>query len=352
MEFGLGLLLSGLGGCGLSLAGLLALAEGRIGIFGAASLMLLAAGLMLLAHARGQAASLIFDNPHQSLIFVQRSGLKVPVPYSRIKGFEIILMRGSESSHWTLVVQFRDGTSLPLQTGSQKRLQKQQQDLSEWVFLDLERPGAELNLPPLPSWLHWRQSDAGLRAEWKSRLGWSQILLSTGFILAFALICYLAAQPTEGISFWIFRGFSGLLAGLALVLLGHGIRTRKRRWWLEWQPDELKWGYQSFLSRRRRQLASLTQTGELHFYWTFEVPRLVVLAAEAEAELQRKRRLNPSYSMQSVLHMLNQKQRFDLELPGFRAAEILLLKEKLTQWQAQRRPATQPEQPDQTVPST
>lgn len=345
-----------LGLTGLAISLTKSLHAGGISILGAASLVLLAAGSLMLVYRRSRASRLVFDNTGRSLRFVQRSGLEVPVPYDQIRNFEACHIRQGEKDAWMLVANFRDGTNLPLLKGSEKRMQERQHDFNDWVFLEAKSAPEPVQLPPLPAWLEWNELDGVLHCSWKSRQPWSQILVSTGFILAFAVICFLSAhpdpdffaQPTgsgEAIEFWIFRGFSGFLALLSLVLLGHGIRTRERRYWLEWSEKALSWGYRSFITRQRRVLGKLEPEGGVHFYWLFGDPHLVALDSVGEADLQRKRRLNPSYSMQAVLHRAAKVHRLEMELPGFSAGEIILLQEQLELWQTQQ-PFYRPPVPD------
>ncbi|MEZ0371846.1 MAG: hypothetical protein ACAI44_22330, partial [Candidatus Sericytochromatia bacterium] len=347
LEYVIAALLSGLGSCGLVLAALAIQEGGHMGIFAAASLMVLAAGLMLWQHGRTQASSLIFDNPHQVLLFGQHDGLKVPLPYSRIRKFEALHVRSGDSSAWILGAQFHDGNVLPLLSGSEKRMRRRERDFREWVFLKPEAPALktnqavmprhEIELPPLPRWLSWREDGPRLRSEWASRLSWGQILFSAGFVIAFALICYFSAKPAEIVPFWVLRGFSAALSLLALLILGHGIRTRERRWWLELEAGRLRWGYRRPGSRNDRQLRELDCGDALNLYWSFETPRLVALDAEGEAELRRKHRLNPSYSLHAILQMIKREHRLDMELPGFKQGELLLLQEHLFAWQARQK---------------
>lgn len=383
LEYAIALLLALLGAAGLAFAVLSDLSGGHLGILAAASLMVMASGLMLWYQNRSQTTRLYFDNPRRTLFFAQRDGLTVPIPYSRIYKIEAYHVKSADTHTWIVGAHFHDGNVLPLLSGSEKRMRARQQEISDWIALEKSRPGqpsrktgaltgkltrgtgplsqrmqraqAEqaaqpenaktwepIPLPPLPAWLGWHEDDGMLRCSWHSRMRWRQILFPTAFVLSFALICFFSAQPAEELAFWALRGFSAFLSLLALVMLGHGMRTRLRSWWLELGPDTLSCGYRRPFGRRDILCKRFDDMRDLHLYWSFEVPRLTALDDQAEAELQRKQRLNPSYSLLAILQLMPPSHRLEIQLSGFSQGEILLLQEHLMAWYNTQKPQPDP----------
>lgn len=324
----------------LSLAGLAQawrmMPHGHYSVLGAASLLVLAAGLLLFLRRHGQASELIFNNQLQALFFRHHHHPPVPIVYQRIKTFEVCHLSMGNQKVWVLGTLFCDGTFLPLLQGKKKHLQRQLQNFKQWIQLHAAPPEQKPSLPPLPSWLNWQENGSRLRCSWKSRLSWTKILLSTAFILGFALICYRAADPAELPDFWLFCTFSAVLTSSALVLMAHGIMTRERSNWLIWDASSLHWGVQGFGSSKQRQLGMLNQAQPLKFYCSFAEPKLTAVNAQGEQDLRRKIRLNPTYALQRVLQMVKGNLRLEMELTGFRQDEVLLLQEHLIAWGARQ----------------
>ncbi len=310
--------------------------HGHYGVLGAASFLVLAAGLLLFLRRYGKASELIFDNQQQALFFRHHQHPAVPIAYQRIKKFEVCHLSMGRHKAWVLGALFGDGTFLPLLQGSQKRLQRQLQNVKQWIVLDSEFAASSPVLPPLPKWLTWQADHSRLRCSWKSRLSWTQIVLSAGFILGFGLICYRAADPAEPTTFWLFCGFSAVLTIGALVLLGHGMVTRKCSNWLSWDSSTLHWGVQRFGSSKQDQRGQLNQAQPVKFYCSFAEPKLTAVNAQGEQDLRRKIRLNPTYALQRVLQMVKGNQRLEMDLTGFRQDEVLLLQEHLIAWSARQ----------------
>lgn len=331
-------LLIGLGTASL-IQSLRMMPHGHYSILGAAALILVATGILLFLQRRRQASALIFDNQSQALLFKHQRHEPVPISYSRIKHFEVSHLRLGNHDTWALGAQFQDGTMLPLLCGKESRMRLRLRDFNQWVFLETGTPAQAPELPPLPAWMSWQEADGRLRCHWKSRLPWSEILLRTAFILGLAIICYRAADPTEMPAFWIFCGFSAVLGLGALTLLFHGIRTREKTWWLSWDRSSLSWGNRNFGRKRERELGSLQDAHPVQLYCSFSEARLTALNANGEKDLRRKTRLNPTFALSRVLHMVKGNQRLEIELQGFRMDEMLLLQEHLARWEASQNEA-------------
>lgn len=363
LALGMGLVGAG----GLIFAGWRGLGTGHMGVLAAAGLMVLASGVMLWHQHRRQMSSLVFDNARRMLFFLQRDGLTVPLPYRRIYKIEAYQVKREQASRWFVGAYFHDGNVLPLLSGGEKAMRRQAEELRRRIVFDKTRPGEPsrktgslagkltrssvitppsaasiwepIDLPPLPAWLSLRRTETGIRYSWRSRLSWSRIGFPVAFVLSFAAICWFSARPDEMPVFWALRGFSGLFLLMALAMLFHGLRTRLRSWHITLESEALGWGFRGALLRGEHLCGRFEGLQQLPLYWSFELPRLILLNAAGEQELLRKQQLNPSYPLLTLLAMLPPSHRLEMQLAGFTPAEILLLQEHLLEWYHTHRPA-------------